>query len=693
MKLLATLVLLGAIGPVCIAQQNGSPVKFDNTLMPQPSRLKVETGVLRVTAHLSATTDSFHDARLDGAIRRAMYRLKMKTGVEMPGTVGREHDGTLVITVDGPGGAVQSVDENESYSLDVTETGIRLHAATVVGAMHGLETMLQLVQPSGDDFVIPAVSIQDAPRFQWRGLMIDCSRHFEPLDVLKRTLDGMAAVKMNVFHWHLSDDQGFRIESKLFPRLTEVGSNGEYYTQDQARELVRYAADRGIRVVPEFDMPGHSSAMLTAYPDLASAAGPFHIETHFGIFDPTLDPTRESTYEFLNKFVGEMAAIFPDQYLHIGGDENNGNEWKQNPRIQSFMHAHNLTDTAALQAYFNQRLFTILQAHGKKMIGWDEVLTPGLPKNVVVQSWRGFDSLAAGARQGYEGILSAGYYLDHMDSAADHYRVDPLPAGSNLNAAERARILGGEACMWSEYVDSQIIESRVWPITAAIAERLWSPQSVQDVNDMYRRLGVESLRLEDLGLTQISQEDASLRQLAGTQNIDPLRVFASTVEPVDFDHRDAYTEKHDVTQLTPIDHLVDALPPDPPSRHAFELLIDAYLDSPSQHEQQKGELTATFRAWIAAEPQVLKLASGSPLLVPAEPRVAQLSELGAMGLQAISFLSSGTPSPAGWKAAQRSNLKAASQPVDLVRFDVLAPLQKLVDAVPESTAANEQTQQ
>ncbi len=262
--------------------------------------------------------------------------------------------------------------------------------------------------------------------------MIDCSRHFIPLDVIMRTLNGMAAVKLNVFHWHLSDDQGFRIESKVFPKLTGEGSDGLFYTQEQAKEVVAYARKLGIRVVPEFDMPGHTTSWAVGYPELASGPGPFSIERHFGVFNPVLDPTKESTYQFIDQFVGEMATIFPDPYMHIGGDENNGVEWKENPGIQAFAREHNLHGTAAIQAYFNQRLLPILTKHGKKMIGWDEVLTPGLPKDVMVQSWRGFDSLAAGAKQGYSGILSAGYYLDHMDSTADHYRVDPVPANSNL---------------------------------------------------------------------------------------------------------------------------------------------------------------------------------------------------------------------------------------------------------------------
>jgi hexosaminidase len=661
------------------AMAQGAPAaetEFVNTLMPQPAELTVGSGRLAISQGLSVTYDKTHDDRLEAAATWALQRLRTQTGAPMQGQMA-----ALAISVDGPGEAVQGIDEDESYTLTVTPQGAHLHAATDVGAMRGLETLLQLVQPDGQGWWLPAVSIQDSPRFRWRGLMIDCSRHFEPVGVIERTLDAMAAVKMNVFHWHLSDDQGFRMESKIFPKLTGEGSDGMYYTQEEAKEVVAYARGLGIRVVPEFDMPAHSTSWAVGYPELASAPGPFTVGHDFGVFDVTMDPTKKTTYEFLDKFIGEMAAIFPDAYMHIGGDENNGNEWKQNPQIQTFMHDHNLKDAAALQAYFNQKLLPILSKHGKKMIGWDEILTPDLPKDVMVQSWRGFDSLAAGAKQGYSGILSAGYYLDHMDSAAEHYRVDPVPAGSDLTPDQAKLILGGEACMWSEYIDPQTIDSRIWPRTAAIAERLWSPQSVTNVDDMYRRLWVESLRIEELGLTQISQEYASLRALAGTEQMDALRPLAAVLEPVDFDSRAEWSESHGITTLSPHDRLVDALPPDPPSRHDFAELVSTFLQDPASHPEQQAALMTMFRSWSEGEPELLQLMSGSPLLAEALERALQLNELGTMGTEAVGFLSSGVAAPPGWKAQKLAILDAAAQPVALTRFTVLKPLRDLLNEV------------
>lgn len=648
---------------------------FVNTLMPEPAHLSVETGSLPLTPSFTAATDGFHDERLDNAIGRMLVQLENHTGLQIATEPAGAKAATLLITVSGPGEAVQSVDENESYSLDVTPTGAHLKAATDVGAMHGLQTFLQLVQNDDTSYFLPAVSIQDSPRFPWRGLMIDCSRHFEPIPVIKRTLDGMAAVKLNVFHWHLSDDQGFRIQSKVFPKLTEMGSDGKFYTQDQAREIVAYARARGIRVVPEFDIPGHAQSWYVGYPDLASGPGPYQIEHEYGIFDPVMDPTRKSTYKFLDKFIGEMATIFPDPYMHIGGDENNGVQWKNNPRIQEFMKKHDIHGTAGLQTYFNQQLIPILKKHGKRMVGWDEIFAPGLSKDAVIESWRGFDSLAASAKQGYDGILAAGYYLDQIQPAGQHYLVDPVPANSDLTSEEKAHILGGEAAMWGEHVSPRSIDSRIWPRTAAIAERLWSPQSVNNVDDMYRRLWVENLRLEAVGLTQISNEDVALRQLAGTAAIEPLRILASVLQPVGFDQR--YEMQH-TTQLTPMDHLIDAVRPDPPSRHGMELLVRNYL---ANRDSQTGEkLDAIFERWIAAGPQAETLMTKVPLLNDAEPRAQQLVDLGTTGEQALNYLSKHEAAPAGWAQAKLALIDQAQKPAGLVRFTVLDPLRDLVKA-------------
>lgn len=654
---------------------------FINTLMPVPAKLTTDQGSFTLSSSFTVAAPHFRDERLDAGIGRMLHRLEYQTGVPITKDIQKDAAGAaLVVDVQGAGEAVQSIDEDESYSLHVTSSGVNLQAKTVVGALRGMETLLQLVQTDHAGYILPAVSIEDTPRFHWRGLMIDSGRHFEPVPVIERTLDGMAAVKLNVFHWHLSEDQGFRIESKLYPKLAGMGSDGLYYTQEQAKEVVAYARERGIRVVPEFDMPGHSVSWFVGYPDLASGPGPYTVRRVFGISDEAMDPTRDSTYKFLDGFIGEMSTIFPDPYFHIGGDETKGVQWKGNPRIVEFMQKHDMKDPAALQAYFNQRLLKILQKHHKYMIGWDEVLNPALPKDVIIQSWRGTESLAAGAKQGYQGILSAPYYLDAMKPAEQHYLADPLPADSDLTPQQQTLILGGEVCMWGEQLYERTIDSRIWPRTAAMAERFWSPENVRDVSDMYRRLDVMSVRLEAFGLTHLTQEDVGLRALTGTTDIDAMRVFASVLEPVSFHER--YQGQH-TSQLTPLDHLVDAVRPDPPSRYQMEVLVQAFLKNPAQDGRERQELANNFASWSKAAPDVQRQVSESPLLADAAGRAQQFADLAKIGSEAVKYLSGGNAAPAGWKQSSLAALDAAQKPQGLVRFTVLAPLHDLVNAVQE----------
>ena len=340
MRTLLVVIMCGEM-LVSLARAQSPPPPW--MLMPMPAELQPGSGQLVLDPSFSVTTTGYTDARLQRAVNRFLNQLRFETGM-LPLDMNqvRGPAATLVIRTGHASQEVQRLGEDESYILEITSSGASLRAPNPLGILHGLETFLQLVENVPSGFVVPAVSIEDQPRFPWRGLMIDVSRHFIPMEVLKRNLDGMAAVKINVFHWHLSDNQGFRIESKKFPKLQKMGSDGLYYTQEEARELVAYAADRGIRVVPEFDMPGHATSWFVGYPELASGKGPYAIERKWGVFDPAMNPTEERTYKFLDEFIGEMAHLFPDRYFHIGGDEVNGVEWSANPAIRAFMRAHGI---------------------------------------------------------------------------------------------------------------------------------------------------------------------------------------------------------------------------------------------------------------------------------------------------------------------------------------------------------------
>jgi hexosaminidase len=591
-----------------------------------------------------------------------------------------ENTAALVIQVDKAGETIPSVRENESYRLEINEKQARLIAPTVVGALRGLETLLQLLQADRDGYYLRAVAIQDQPRFPWRGLLIDIGRHFEPMEVLKRNLDAMAAVKLNVLHWHLTEDQGFRVESKKFPKLHTLGSDGLYYTQDQVREVIAYARERGIRVVPEFDIPGHSTSWLVGHPELGSAPGPYKIERQPGIFEPALDPTREEVYKFLDTFLGEMAALFPDEYMHIGGDENEGKQWDRNPKIQAFMKEKGLKDHHALQAYFNQHLLKILQKHGKKMIGWDEILQPELPNDVVIHSWRGTKALADAAKKGYDGILSNGYYIDLIFPASQHYVADPLPAESDLTPEQAKHVLGGEATMWGEWVTPETIDSRIWPRTAAIAERLWSPRSVNDIDSMYRRLAVLSIQLEELGLTHKRNQDMMLRRLVGGDHIGPLKTLVSVIEPVKEYRR---YELRPQIMLNPMTGVVDATTPDSSMGRQFSAMVRDFLKDGPRYQLYRSELTEALAQWQASGGQLEPVIAQSPALKEIQPLAKNLTSLGETGLQAIAYLSSRTPPPPGWREASMAKLDEAAKPYAALEFVVVAAVKDLVAGASE----------
>ena len=683
-SLLVVVFLLGNPG-FAQSQENGAA---GLNLMPLPRSVQKGAGHLDFGSHFSAGFAGSHDARLDAALDRMLVRLDRQCGEirRSQYTLGATTAPVLSLKVGGPGGAVQGVDEDESYQLLITTSQATLTAATDVGAMHGMETFLQLVRLENDTCTVPVVTIDDAPRFAWRGYMIDVSRHFEPVSEIERTLDGMAVSKLNVFHWHLSDDQGFRAESKKFPRLTEVASSGQFYTQDQMREVVACARARGIRVVPEFDMPGHSSSWILAYPEYGAGEDIRELPTVFGIPRAELDPSNEKTYKFIDALVGEMGEIFPDAYFHIGGDETAGTGWLANPRIAEFMKKKGFNNPPELQAYFNQRLLPILTKHGKKMVGWDEILNPALPKDIMVQSWRGEASLADGATKGYTGILSAPYYLDGQKPSEMMYLADPIPSDTALTPEQQKLILGGEVCMWAEQLNPETVDSRVWPRTIAIAERFWSPQSVRDVPDMYRRLRVVSLELEDVGLTHIAGPQKLRRNLMGQVDPEPLDLLASVTEPVSFSDR---YDGQKTDAFTSLDRLVDAVVADPPARQAIAREVNAVVD-PSHPGDRAAALIALrhrFTQWAQTAPVLEAWAHRSIRLSDTEARARQLGALGQVGLESLSYLDTRTQPAAGWQGGQMAVIAEAEKPSALVRFVFLPDLRRLVEATANAAPA------
>ena len=318
--------------------------------MPWPKEISDNSERFIITPNFTIQINYADETKVTHASTKFLRRLSNRTGIFLKNGFPskKAKNASLQITFSNVVTPVLGVDE--SYTLKVKNNQILLNSKNDIGAIRGLETLLQLVKNTKKETYFSGVSIIDSPRFLWRGLMIDVARHFMPVEVIKRNLDAMASVKMNVFHWHLTDDQGFRVESKVYPRLHQSGSDGLYYTQGQIKDVVRYATRLGIRVIPEFDVPGHASAILTAYPELGSKEGyKYSIERNAGVFDPTLDPTNDKTYEFLKNLFTEIAPLFPDEYFHIGGDENEGKHWTQNKNIGVFKKKHQLKTNHDLQ--------------------------------------------------------------------------------------------------------------------------------------------------------------------------------------------------------------------------------------------------------------------------------------------------------------------------------------------------------
>ena len=649
-------------------------------LLPRPAEMHWGQGRLSLKAPLKLQLDATADPMVRAAVRRTLTRLQ---GPAEPAT------GPVLQIRYGRLGFPEKFDE-ERYSLRVTPMGVSIDASTSLGVLRALATLEQLPRTEKKLRYLPEVDIQDRPRFAWRGLSLDAARHFLPVAVIKRNLDGMAAVKLNVLHWHLTDDQGFRIESKTFPRLQTVGStDGLYYTQAEVREVLAYAAARGIRVVPEFDVPSHTTSWIVAYPRLASndsVYAPYHLWRTTNV---AIDPTRETTYTFLDSLFTEMTALFPDPYFHIGGDENDGRNWRHTPRIVAYMQAHGMmkcdgktVDKHQLQTYFNRRVLALLQKHGKTMVGWDEILGPDLPKEAVIQSWRGKQGLNEAARLGHPVLLSNGYYLDLNYSAASAYTTDPLPADTPLTPAEQQLVLGGEVAMWTEFADSTIVDSRIWPRAAAVAERLWSPPTAtQHVADMYRRLNVVSAQLETLGLRHRRTPELLLKQLAAPADIAPLRTLAEVLEPVKEYKRHFQGFKY--TTETRLNRLVDAAPAESEVARCFGALVDSVLAGAAG----PGRSVASARQLAALRTQLLRWQANDTRLQPllllnAElreyaPLSTQLAAVSTLLLERLAQLQTGQTAPAAWPARARTTLDTAQAPAGQAELAIVRAARKL----------------
>ncbi len=616
-------------------------------LMPVPREVRRTGERFRIEKNFTIGVTGNPGERVYKEASRSLRRLDNRMGFffrqGMITPKDNSENASLLIKVKRP--AELKLYEDESYKLLAGEKQVTIIANTDLGALRGLETLQQLVSVDNDGYYFPGIEISDAPRFPWRGLLLDITLHWMPMDVIKRTLDCMASVKMNVLHLHLTEDQMFGIESKVYPRLQELGSEGNYYTQEEMKEVIAYADQRGIRIVPEFDVPGHCTSWLKAYPKLASVKRDYELQRYFGVFDPALDVTKDYTYTFLDSLFTEMAHLFPDEYFHIGGDENTGKDWERNPEIKAYMQKKGMTTYRELETEFISRLLPILKKNGKKMMGWDEILRPGIPHDIMIQSWRGTESLVEAAKNGYTGLLSTGYYIDLMQPADYHYLVDPVPANTELTPAQQKLIVGGEATMWTELVTPETVDSRIWPRTAAIAERFWSASSVKDVDDMYRRLDFISLLLEGNGSMHIRNKGMLMRRLAGSWDTKALEVLVDVIEPLKIYERNEGDTMY--TVFSPLTKIADVATPDQKVAREFRNNVTKWCNA--RDGAMEENIMACLRMWKENDGSFRELVKRSPVLEEASGLSENLAIISELGLQAARYIKSGTRPPPSWK--------------------------------------------
>ena len=600
-------------------------------VMPWPQQITTSDAVFLLSKNFKINCNATADSRIYKGATQFLRRLDERTGLfftqDFINKPNEFPEAELQINCVRKG--KNELSEDESYHLSVLSNKIVITATTDLGALHALETLSQMVQNNGSEFYFPAVEIEDNPRFAWRGLMIDAARHFIPVEVIKRNLDGMAAMKMNVFHWHLADNQGWRVEIKKYPQLTALASDGSFYTQEEIKAVVQYADEKGIMVVPEIDVPGHASALLTAFPEIGSnIEKTYAVSRKSGIHDAALDPTNPKTYQILEAIFDEVCPLFPGAYLHIGGDENNGKEWNANPKIQEFKKKNNLATNHDLQTYFNMKLIPILKKQGKQLMGWEEIMTKDMSKDAIIHAWRsvkeGMEAeggLTKAAKNGYKAVLSTGFYIDLMLPVDSHYLNDPMPKNVVFTAEEKARILGGEATMWSELVTPLNIDSRIWPRTAAIAERLWSNDTVTNLESMHKRLKQISFRLEEIGLTHIRNKAVILRNISNYQDTKALHDFTNICEPYKLYKRNGGGKKY--FMFSPLTLFADACTADASDAYEFNKAVNRYLTDKDELSQE--EIKYYLKQWINMNIELIVLSKKAPLIQPLLPLSKNLS--------------------------------------------------------------------
>lgn len=650
----------------------GQPVQDTNTrmhaghgLLPRPRRLEPRWGRLELGSGLLLEVGSEPARAIARRYQQRFDRLLGAPTAEAP---------TLRVEVQAAG-PQPAIGDDEQYRLRITASGGELGAATPWGAVHGLERCLQLLQQDHAGAFLPALLIDDGPRMPWRGLLLDLARHFFDLPTLLRTLDGMAAAGLNVLHLHLNDDQGFRFESRRCPRLHERAGVGGYLRVGEIAALVEAAAARGIRIVPELDVPGHAGAILFAHPELAAGPAPATLPRAFGPSRYALDPSLDATWGLLEAVVDDLVELFPDDYVHLGGDEVHPEVYAfADDRRRAWMAAEGLADPAAVQAWFTRGMVGLLANRGRRVIGWDETLHPGMPEGMTVQAWRGASALEAALDAGHDALYSAGWYLDLSYPARLHYGLDPGAPAAELAAAEaalarsaeladvregvealqaaaaattgmlptapeRGRLLGGEACLWAELVTAELLDVRLYGRLAAVAERLWSNPLDTDVASFEARLPAWLTHIERVtDCRPLSGDPAMLWRLGvAPEERTAVEALFEALEPVRWYKRllgiggvaarqQGRTAERPYDADTRLDRPVDQLAPDSIAMFVLRRALFALTADPNDSATLL-MLRDFAGRWRMLPARLASLQARSDPFAALTPRIEQLAEL------------------------------------------------------------------
>lgn len=614
-------------------------------LVPYPTSVSIQNDQIPLTIRpdfsIRITGQGSRSNRLKQGSQRFLRLLDQHTGIhfkqEIPNGHNLEKDTHHELTIEVKKEVKLGIEVDESYSLDIHSKQITFHANTDIGALRGLETLLQLPQVNMDGYYFPSVNISDQPQYKWRGLLLDAARHFISPEAIKRQLDLMAMFKLNVLHLHLADDQAWRIEIKAFPKLHQHSANNQYYTQAQISDIVTYADQLGIRIYPSLGLPTHSSALLSAMPQLASLHYQYrkdkdtqrplkyYTEKHPGTFDAAIDPTNQETYRVLNKIFGELAYMFPDPVVHIGGNINGGYQWTHSDLIQAFMKNNKMKSVSDLQQLFVQRLARIIKSNKKQLMGWDNIPAIEKQKGTFIHAIHSRHNLYKAAQSGHPTILSYGYELDKLHPLSYYSANTIVPKTKTLSKKAKINIYGGEAILWTDYVVRHNLDQRLWPRTGAIAEKFWSKSST---NNIASRLASLDNLLELRGSTHLTQTNRILRNLANGQDPAPIMTLYNLTRPVLPNNPALARTYYGYT------HLGDILSTEPIDAQTFTQWSQLYLQGQAEATTRLKEFG---QQWVANHPKFQSLLATSPELTEFAPMSEKLALLGKILLRILRY--------------------------------------------------------